>query len=132
MTRSSASALVLLTLLAIAYPRWSSADKKNDAAQPTPTPDAGGGEWPTWGRDGSNNMVSPAKGIPIDFTSGTIDAEGKVTGALKLRWAAEMGSQAYGTTTVKDGRVFIGTNNEKPRDPKLQGDRSVVMCFDEK
>lgn len=132
MTRSSASALVLLTLLAIAYPRWSSADKKNDAAQPTPTPDAGGGEWPTWGRDGSNNMVSPAKGIPIDFTSGTIDAEGKVTGALKLRWAAEMGSQAYGTTTVKDGRVFIGINNEKPRDPKLQGDRSVVMCFDEK
>ncbi len=132
MTRTSASVLALLALIALALPPWSAAEKKNGAPQPTPSPAAGGGEWPTWGRDGTNNMVSPAKGIPIDFTSGDLDADGKVTDALHLKWATEMGSQAYGTTTVKDGRVFIGTNNEKPRNPELDGDRSIVMCFDEK
>lgn len=25
----------------------------------------------------------------------------------------------------------MGTNNESPRDPKHQGDRGVVMCFNE-
>ncbi len=91
-----------------------------------------GGEWPTWGRDGTRNMVSPAKGISFDFEPGEIGEDGKVTGAKGLKWAQEMGSQSYGTTTVKDGRVFIGTNNEKPRDPNIKGDHSVVMCFDEK
>jgi outer membrane protein assembly factor BamB len=28
--------------------------------------------------------------------------------------------------------VFIGTNNESPRDPKYKGDYSIIMCFDEK
>lgn len=92
----------------------------------------GGGDWPTWGRDGTRNMVSPAKGISFDFEPGEIGEDGKVTGAKGLLWAQEMGSQSYGTTTVKDGRVFVGTNNEKPRDPNIKGDHSIVMCFDEK
>ena len=33
---------------------------------------------------------------------------------------------------VSGGKVFIGTNNENPRDPQHQGDRSILMCFDEK
>ena len=28
--------------------------------------------------------------------------------------------------------MFIGTNNEHPRDPRHVGDRSILMCFDEK
>ncbi|MDF1852049.1 MAG: PQQ-binding-like beta-propeller repeat protein [Verrucomicrobiales bacterium] len=92
----------------------------------------GGGEWPQWGRDASNNMMSPAKGLPIDFTSGEFNDEGKVDGAKHLKWVAEMGSQAYGTATVKDGRVFIGTNNEKPRLDGVTGDKGIIMCFDEK
>ncbi|MDF2377250.1 MAG: PQQ-binding-like beta-propeller repeat protein [Verrucomicrobiales bacterium] len=92
----------------------------------------GGGEWPQWGRDGSNNMMSPAKGLPIDFTSGEFNDEGKTEGAKHLKWVAEMGSQAYGTATVKDGRVYIGTNNEKPRLDWITGDKGIVMCFDEK
>ncbi|MEM7602810.1 MAG: hypothetical protein AAF357_15540 [Verrucomicrobiota bacterium] len=91
-----------------------------------------GGEWPQWGRDGSNNMMSPAKGLPIDFTSGEFNDEGKAEGAKHLKWVTEMGSQAYGTATVKDGRVFIGTNNEKPRLDAVTGDKGIVMCFDEK
>ena len=36
------------------------------------------------------------------------------------------------TPTVYKGKIFIGTNNENPRDPKHQGDRSILLCFDEK
>jgi outer membrane protein assembly factor BamB len=102
------------------------------APSPTPTGAEGGGDWPTWGVDGTRNMVSPAKGIPFDFEPGDIGEDGKVIDAKGLKWATEMGSQSYGTTTVKDGRIFIGTNNEEPRDPAIKGDHSIVMCFDEK
>jgi len=102
---------------------------------PTPAPEAplpGGGEWPEWGRDASNNMMSPATGLPTDFTSGEFNDEDEVEDAKHLEWVTEMGSQAYGTATVKDGRVFVGTNNEKPRIDSVEGDRGIVMCFDEK
>ena len=49
-----------------------------------------------------------------------------------LKWVAKLGSQSYGNVTVAQGRVFIGTNNENPRDPRQSGDRSILMCFDEK
>ncbi|MEC5127604.1 PQQ-binding-like beta-propeller repeat protein [Verrucomicrobiales bacterium BCK34] len=92
----------------------------------------GGGEWPQWGRDGSNNMMSPATGLPTDFTAGEQTDQSYAEGAKHLKWVVEMGSQAYGTATVKDGRVYIGTNNEKPRIDSVQGDHGIVMCFDEK
>lgn len=102
-------------------------------AEPTPAPESGptGGEWPQWGHDGSNNMVSSAVGLPLDFTSGEFDDDGNAVGAKHLKWVNEMGSQAYGTATIKDGRVFIGTNNEKPRLESVTGDKGIVMAFDE-
>ena len=36
------------------------------------------------------------------------------------------------SVTVAGGRVYVGTNNESPRDPGKKGDRGVVMCLDEK
>ena len=106
----------------------------NEESNPSPAPEAapGGGEWPQWGRDGSNNMMSPAKGLPTDFSSGEFNDEGKAEGAKHLKWVAEMGSQAYGTATIKDGRVYVGTNNEEPRLENVTGDKGVIMCFDEK
>jgi outer membrane protein assembly factor BamB len=49
-----------------------------------------------------------------------------------VKWVAKLGSQAYGNVVVAGGKVFIGTNNENPRDPQHQGDRSILLCFDEK
>lgn len=92
---------------------------------------AASGEWPEWGRDSTNNMYSPATGIPSDFTAGEMDRDGNVTGATHAKWVVEMGSQAYGTATIQGGRVLIGTNNEKPRIDSTIGDRGIVMCFDE-
>jgi outer membrane protein assembly factor BamB len=54
-------------------------------------------------------------------------------GALKnIKWSADLGSKAYGGPVVAGGKVFIGTNNQNPKNPKIQGDKGVIMCFDEK
>ncbi len=71
----------------------------------------------------SRNMASAEKGLPDDWDVAT----GK-----NIRWQAKLGSQSYGGPVVFGGKVFVGTNNESPRDPSLQGDRGVVMAFDEK
>src|SRR4029450_688021 len=96
---------------------------------------AQGADWPQWGGGHQRNMYSPEKGLPdnfgkIDYKSGTEEVETK--GVKNLKWALKIGSQSYGNVTVAGGRIFIGTNNETPRDPRHQGDRSILMCFDEK
>lgn len=93
-------------------------------------------DWPRWGgNDPGRNMFSPAKGLPDKFEpgkpkKGTEDIDLATT--KNVRWAAKLGSQAYGNPVVADGKVFVGTNNENPRDPQHQGDRSILLCLDEK
>lgn len=94
--------------------------------------DASGGEWVEWGRNGTKNMVSPAKDVSIDITGGDIGADGEITGAKGAKWVAKLGSQAYGTPTVYQGQVFIGTNNEEPRIEAVKGDYGIVLALDEK
>lgn len=92
-------------------------------------------DWPQWGGSNMRNMYSPQRGLPdtfgkIDFKPGTDEIN---TNNLKtLKWVTKIGSQSYGNVTVSGGKVFIGTNNEPPRDPKHEGDRSIVLCFEEK
>ncbi|NQU25788.1 MAG: PQQ-binding-like beta-propeller repeat protein [Candidatus Nealsonbacteria bacterium] len=87
-----------------------------------------------WGEALSRNMVSHEKGLPDGFDPGQRDAAGNIDVATteNVRWTARLGNTTYGSPTVAGGRVFIGTNNEMPRDPRCQGDRGVLMCFDEK
>ena len=92
-------------------------------------------DWPEWGGRPIRNMYSPEKNLPaafgkIEFKPGTEDVN--TNGIKNLRWVAKIGSQSYGNVTVAGGKVFIGTNNEPPRDPKHPGDRSALYCFDEK
>src|SRR6185436_16412133 len=96
---------------------------------------ASAADWPEWGGQPIRNMYSPQKGLPsdfgkIEFKAGTDEV--KTNGVKNLRWVAKIGSQSYGNVTVANGRVYIGTNNEPPRDPKHPGDRSTLYCFDEK
>jgi outer membrane protein assembly factor BamB len=75
------------------------------------------------------NLVE--KNIPDDW-----DIQGK----KNVKWSAKLGSRAY-AMTIAGGRVFVGTNNESPRNPRdtrkrMDGktepiDKSVLMCFDE-
>src|SRR5262249_32956658 len=82
--------------------------------------DPGKGDWPMWGGTPDRNMVSNMKGLPTDW-----DVKTK----KNVKWVAKLGSQSYGNPVVADGKVFIGTNNENPRDPKLTGVGGVLMAF---
>lgn len=92
------------------------------------------GDWPEWGGSAGRNMVSPASGVDFAIDPGKrLKGEEKIDldSTKGVRWAAKLGSQTYGTPTIAGGRVFVGTNNESPRDPANLGDRGVVYCFDE-
>lgn len=84
--------------------------------------DPGTGDWPMWGGTPDRNMVSNQKGLPTEW-----DVKTK----KNVKWIAELGSQSYGNPVVADGKVFVGTNNENPRDPKQAGDRGAMMAFRE-
>ena len=81
------------------------------------------GDQPQWGEQFTRNMISPETGLP-----GELDP----TLAKNIKWKAKLGSSTHSTPIVANGKVFVGTNNDSPRDPKHVGDRGVLMCFDEK
>ncbi|MBM3889745.1 MAG: PQQ-like beta-propeller repeat protein [Verrucomicrobia bacterium] len=78
---------------------------------------------PQWGQRYSRNMVSEEKGLPDSFDPAT---------GRNIKWSVPIGTQTYSTPVIAGGRVFIGTNNDAPRDERHKGDRGVLMCFDEK
>ena len=79
-------------------------------------------ERPQWGEAWSRNMISGERNLPESFDPAT----GK-----NIKWSAELGTETHSSPVIAGGRVYIGTNNGNPRDPKHQGDRGVLMCFDE-
>src|SRR5206468_735108 len=80
-------------------------------------------EWPMCGGTPQRNMANPfAKGVPTEWVA-------KEQGRKNVKWVAALGSISYGGPVVAGGKVFVGTNNEKPRNPKIKGDKGVVMCF---
>lgn len=78
---------------------------------------------PQWGEAWSRNLASNERGLPDSF-----DPES----GKNIFWTAKLGTESHGTPIIAGGRVFIGTNNAEPRDPKHEGDRGALMCFDEK
>jgi outer membrane protein assembly factor BamB len=100
------------------------ADDKDKA--PAPGPQAGAGRsWPMFGGTVSRNMVNTVeKGLPESWSI----KKGK---EANIKWVQKLGSYAYGGPVVAGGKIFIGTNNDVPRDPSIKGDKGVVMCFRE-
>ena len=78
---------------------------------------------PQWGEAWTRNMVSNEKGLPESFDIKT---------GHHVKWSAQLGTQTHSTPIVAHGRVYIGTNNGAPRDPRHQGDHGVLMVFEEK
>jgi outer membrane protein assembly factor BamB len=81
---------------------------------------AAGGNVAMFGNGPSRNMVSDETGLP---------AKWDVESGLNVKWSAELGSQSYAGPIVSGGKVFVGTNNERQYNPKLNGDRGNVMAF---
>ena len=67
-------------------------------------------------------MVSDEKGLPDSFDPET---------GRNILWIAPLGTHSHATPIVAGGRVYVGTNNARPRDPQQTGDRGVVLCLDE-
>jgi outer membrane protein assembly factor BamB len=91
-------------------------------------------DWPQWGGRPERNMYSDEKGLPDRFDPGKpkpSTEEIDMSTTKNVKWVAKLGSQSYGNCTVAGGKVYVGTNNDNPRDPQHQGDRSILMVFDE-
>src|SRR5262245_4115775 len=98
------------------------------------------GGWPCYGGGPSRNMVNPtSRQLPTEWEVRK-DQQRK-----NVKWAAKLGSTCYGQPVVFGGKVFIGTNNGAPRNPRDTDpvrinpatrkpaplDKGVLMCFDE-
>lgn len=77
---------------------------------------------PQWGERNTRNQISPETGLPdsIDLASGK-----------NVKWIAPLGTQTYATPVIAEGKVFIGTNNDHPRDPAHPADYGVLLCLNE-
>lgn len=80
-------------------------------------------DWPMYGGHLKRNFANPnVKGIPESWD---------VNDGTNVRYSVQLGSRAYGGPIIADGKILIGTNNEFPRDPAIEGDKGVMMCFAE-
>jgi outer membrane protein assembly factor BamB len=87
-------------------------------------PTAKGSSWPMFGGTPNRNMVNPVdKKIATDWK---VEAPSK-----NIKWSEKIGSRGYTTPAIAGGKVFVATNNDVPRDPKVKGPKAVLMCFQE-
>ncbi len=115
--------VVLAVVVAVlAYSAYSADDKPVKADEKK----AAGNEWPMFGGNLSRNLVN------LKETNIATAADVTPGGEKNIKWSKVLGSKAYGGPVIADGKIFIGTNNGNPRDPKITGDKGVLMCFDEK
>ena len=70
-------------------------------------PTAFGADWPEWGgSDPGRNMYSPATGLPDHFDAGKYkkgSEEVDMPTTKNVKWAATLGSQAFGNVVVSGG-----------------------------
>ncbi len=79
-------------------------------------------DWPMWGGTAQRNMVSAMKNLP-EFWD--------VKSGKNIKWKAQIGTTSYGNPVVADGKIYLGTNNGKPKNPEIDGDKGVLLCFRE-
>ncbi|MBN1124835.1 MAG: PQQ-binding-like beta-propeller repeat protein [Sedimentisphaerales bacterium] len=77
---------------------------------------------PQWGQQYTRNMISAETSLPTTFDPDT---------GQNFKWSVPLGTETWSTPVVGSGKILIGTNNAKPRDPRLRGDRANLYCFNE-
>ena len=75
----------------------------------------------SWSR---NPVNAHAKNIPVEWST----EEGK---QKNIKWVARLGKVSYGGPVIAGGKIFVGTNNDEPRDPAVKGDHGIIMGFRE-
>lgn len=81
--------------------------------------------WPLWGGTVQRNLVNTFE------TNIARDWDSRAAKMRNVSWSVDLGSKAYGGPTFGDGKIFIGTNNNRPRNKAVRGDKGIVMCFDQ-
>jgi outer membrane protein assembly factor BamB len=79
-------------------------------------------DWPMWGGAPQRNMFSLIKNLPSTWD---------VNSGKNIKWKADIGSTSYGNPVISDAKVFLGTNNDNPKNPGITGDKGVLMCLRE-
>jgi outer membrane protein assembly factor BamB len=95
------------------------------SSQRAPSQEKGAGahSWPMFGGSVHRNLANTvATGISDTWSI----KKGK---EKNIKWSAKLGTKALGGPVVAGGRIFVGTN--RSHDPKITGDKGVVMCFRE-
>ena len=98
-----------------------------------PSSPALSGDWPQWGGRPVRNMVSDEKGLPGSFDPPEKKADGQMpemAKAASLVRSLRLGSETYGSPVIAGGRIFVGTNNGAPRNPRYDGDWGALTCID--
>jgi outer membrane protein assembly factor BamB len=92
-------------------------------------------DWPQWGGRDERNFVSDETGLPAVFKPGGWKTEGKRKVALpgeNIAWAVPVGAQGYVTPAVAGGRVFVGSNDARLDDPRIEKTGgSLFLCLNE-
>ena len=117
------AALAALSIMGVVVAMAAMSKRPAEQAPGVSGPDAKVYPWPLWGGSLSRNLVNlREKNVLTDWD---------VNKKTHILWSQNLGSKAYGGPVIGDGKIFIGTNNEAPRDPKIMGDKGVIMCFEE-
>jgi len=129
----TAAVLAGVVLVGALSGRSGAGDKDKDKEQPRAA--VKDGDWVMYGGSATRNMANPrVKGLPAEWDIGDPKKKQK---PKNIKWVADLGSKAYGGPIVVGGKVIVGTNNQKPRNPKDRLpngkpiDLGVIMCFDE-
>jgi outer membrane protein assembly factor BamB len=117
-------ALVPLGLLVLSVAGCANGNGKENRSAKGRKDRPAGGDWPMFGGTPQRNMANPVeKNLPSTF---------QVEGGLKnIKWSASIGGRGYGGPVVAGGQVYVGTNNDALRDPRVKGVKAVLMCFSE-
>lgn len=83
---------------------------------------AGAADQPQWGERFTRNQISGEVRLPESFDPAT---------NRNVRWTATLGTESHSTPIIVRGRVYMSTNNGRPRNPQVTHDCGVLMCFDE-
>ncbi len=97
---------------------------------------ASGADWPQWGGRDGRNMISHETGLPEGFEPGKKRPSGEgidLETTENVKWAARLGTYAYGNPTVAHGKVFVGTDDlTLDGDPRFSRSKGgMVKCLDE-
>jgi outer membrane protein assembly factor BamB len=114
-------------------------------AAPVPKGQPGPSAWPMFGGTPARNMVNLREKLekfPVEGPDWENKEAVKKWEAEWVLWKGELGTRAYAGPVVAGGKVFVGTNNERPRNVRDQKlvpgappdpiDKGIMMVFDEK